>query len=347
MKVYISTAERSGFLYAKLLSQEIKRKHPEAQILGCSEGSEDLAPVGFAAGAGAAKPALTKVREIEHEVRCLKPDVFLAVSWSEPNTLLGLRLRNMPRMRRYFFAPPQLWAWGRWRAILLRRGYQRLFALYPKEALFLRSLGLRASFAGNPLAAYIRPYLDMRRTAIRKGARKIALLAGSRELERSRHTGLLVDFMKLWRERYPRDRAVWLAPTPIEAEGLKKLADPRDLVVAGEERHRELASASLALVASGTASLEAALAGAPQVVFYCLPRIEVALARTLTKVERFALPNLILGEDAVTELLNPSLDELVSVAEETMHRRDEHMGIALRLHNQLQPLDKSHSFLSM
>lgn len=346
MRIYISTAEHSGFLYARLLSLRLKREHPEAEIFGCAEDSGELAPVGFAAGTGAARGALARIKIIERDVRGLQPDVFLAVAWSEPNILLGLRLSNLKSMRRYFFAPPQLWAWGRWRAALLRRGYHRLYALYPREATLLRSLGLAACFAGNPLTGFLKPYLETKRVYRGEG-RRIALLPGSRSLEHARHLSLLKDFGKTWRERNPRDQMVWLFLSKRDAAQAEKFLDHRDRTVGGEERYRELARAHLAVVASGTASLEAALAGTPQVVFYRLPRIEVALARAFTRVERFALPNLVAGGEVVPEFLNPSAVELVEAADTQISKSKESMELAARLYEKLTPLDKRPTFLSM
>ena len=333
-QVYISTAERSGALYAGLISQELKKAGGEVIWPGSFE--EGNAPVGFAAGIEAAGSAIAKVRRIEREVHRVKPDVFLAGAWSEPNTILGLRLRDLKGMRRVFFAPPQLWAWGRFRATLLRKGYDALLCLYPRQAAFLHSLGLPARFTGNPLVEHLTPYFDVKRKTSRT-SRSIALLAGSRPSEQSRHRTLLEGFRDAWRRLYPKDRAIWLFLIEREAKDARLSLDAPDKAIGGKARYRALSDADLAVVASGTACLETALLGTPQVVFYSLPRLEVALIRMLARVKRFALPNLILGEYAVPELLNPSVENLVEEAQTILQKSERSRELAIRLRNELTP----------
>jgi len=105
--------------------------------------------------------------------------------------------------------------------------------------------------------------------------------------------------------------------------------------IGGEARYRVLASADLAVVASGTACLETALLGTPQVVFYSLPRLEVALIRMLARVKHFALPNVIIAEDAVPELLNPHVGDLVEEAKSTICKSKEARELAIRLRKEL------------
>ncbi len=333
-QVYISTAERSGALYAGLIGNKLTQAGAEVVWPGSLE--EGDAPVGFAAGIGGAWEALVRMKRIEREVRRLKPDVFLAVAWSEPNTILGLRLRDMKGMRRVFFAPPQLWAWGRFRATLLRKGYDALLCLYPRQVAFLGSLGLPARFTGNPLVEHLKQYPD-KKTKAPKDSRVIALLAGSRPSEQSRHRTLLEGFRDAWRRLYPKDRAIWLFLTEGEARNANLLLDTQDKAIGGKARYRALSDADLAVVASGTACLETALLGTPQVVFYSLPRLEVALIRTLARVKRFALPNVILAEDAVPELLNPSVVDLVEEAESAIEKPERSREIAIRLRKELTP----------
>jgi lipid-A-disaccharide synthase len=337
LRVYISTAERSGRLYAGLLAQHLKQRSSRVEIV-CGDSGDD-APVGFTEGIKATISVLARMKRIEREVRRIKPDVFLAVAWSEPNTILGLRLNDLKGMRRVFFAPPQLWAWGRFRAPLLKKGYDALICLYPEEAEFLGSLRLPAYFAGNPLAWHLAHYFNKGKKPS-KGSRTIALLAGSRPSEQARHMKLLKEFRDTWRELYPKDRFCWLFLTQGEAKDACLHLDEKDKTTGGKARYRVLADADLAVVSSGTASLETALLGTPQVVFYSLPSFEVFLIRSLTRVKRFALPNLILGEDVVPEILNPSVETLLEHSNRAIPNRNESEELAMKLIQELAaPLD--------
>jgi len=307
MRVFISTAERSGQVYAELITEQLRSFYSGIEILNSQ--ASDEAPIGFKAGASVSSSVIEKIRAIERRVRALKPDIFLAVAWSEPNTILGLRLRDMKGMRKLFLAPPQLWAWGRWRATLLRKGFDALYCLYPEEARFLRSMHLPAHFHGNPLVKHLTPYFDLRRRT-----KTVALMPGSRTSEKSRNLCFLREFRYRWNILHPGFKFTWLFLTEKEASELRTLIDSDDYVASGEDRFKELGKTSLAIVTSGTATLETALLGVPQVVFYNMSGFEVGLARLLTRVKHFALPNIIVGAEVVPELLNPSVEALIDAA---------------------------------
>ncbi len=342
-KVYVSTSERSGLFYASLIAGELRRTDPGVEIFGTSEvehlraNAQELAPVGFAKGIKTSPGVLERMRDIERNVRLIKPDIFLAVAWSEPNTILGLRLRDMRGMRRVFFAPPQLWAWGRWRSSLLKKGYHLLLALYPREASFLKSLGLNARFAGNPLKALLEPYSRKRSTDTAQAGR-IALLPGSRNSEKSSNISILRGFVKEWRKENPKDTFSWLFLTPEEARAERSFPGEGEEVAQGMARFEELADADLALVTSGTASLETALLGVPQIVFYSMPRLELALARTLTRVKHFALPNLVMGKEVVAERINPTTHDLMTLAKQIISCRQSGYDLGKRIQSELTPL---------
>jgi lipid-A-disaccharide synthase len=340
VKVYFSTSERSGLFYARLLGEELMRMSPGVEIHGLrDDGAErnELAPVGFAGGIRTSGSVLERMREIEHEVRLIKPDLFLAVAWSEPNTILGLRLRDVKGMRRVFFAPPQLWAWGRWRARLLKKGYHLLLALYPREARFMRSLGLNALFAGNPLKELLEPYFRERSTEPGR-KRTIAMLPGSRKSEKNSNIALLREFAREWRKENPEDRFSWLFLTAGEAREESGALGEKEVSVGGRQRFVELAKADLALVTSGTASLETALMGIPQIVFYSMPRVEIALARTFTRVKHFALANLVMGKEVVTEIINPTTYDLMSLASKAIFHPHLYHDLGRRIQSELTPL---------
>lgn len=343
MRIYISTHERSGSLYAGLIAAGLKRYLPHIDIVRTIDRDRD-APVGFGAGLSRIPSTLRQMKQIEDEVRKTKPDIFLAVAWSEPNILLGLRLRGLKGMRRVFFAPPQLWAWGRFRTRWLKKGYHSLVCLYPGEARFMKALGLNAHFAYNPLATFLEPHYRTK-WKMPGDSRTIALLPGSREKELKRHLPLLDRFRQIWKRNFPRDRFVWLLLNKDQIRRVNGLLSDDDVVISGEQRYSELAKTDLAVVASGTACLETALIGTPQIVFYTLPRGELVLAKLLTRASRFALPNIILAaDDAVSELLNPAPEDLLTAAESTLTDPCHGKTTALRLRRILGgPLDKRES----
>ncbi len=341
LKIYISTGERSGAHYAKLISKEILQKYPNAKFVGSlNDENGELAPVGFAGGGKAAVTVFDRIKAIERDVRRQGPNVFLAVAWSEPNIMLGMRLRNIKTMKRLFFAPPQLWAWGQFRKSLLKRGYDELLCLYPREVRFLLSLGLPARFRGNPLVGYLAPYF---KTAVQAGEnRLIAIMPGSRAVEKKRNYRLLKDFSSLWKKNYPTDRIVWIF---MQADEAKRFPDCSGEKISGQERYEILSKANLAIVNSGTASLEVALIGTPQIVFYTMPAVEVFLAKVLSKVKYFALPNIILNADRVSEFLNPTVKYLFESGCKVIDEQKSAVELAEILRRELRVQGDSVGFL--
>lgn len=352
VKVYFSTSERSGLVYARLLADQLKRLDPGIGIYGAVEekqplsSSQELSPVGFAGGLRVSGNVLERMREIEREVRHIKPDLFVAVAWSEPNTILGLKLRDIKGMRRVFFAPPQLWAWGKWRSCLLKKGYHLFLALYPREAQFLKSLGLDAVFAGNPIKDYLEPY-HHRPHAHATRTRRIALLPGSRNSEKKNNIRLLGNFVKEWRRKNPQDIFSWLFLAPQEALSEISIDDKGAGVFAGKARFKELAKADFAIVTSGTASLETALLGVPQIVFYSMPGLELALAKALTGIKHFALPNLVMGKEVVTERINPLVPDLIELAKQILSKRQSGADLREFIKSELTPLTNENLSLEL
>jgi lipid-A-disaccharide synthase len=249
-----------------------------------------------------------------------RPDVALLVDAPDWNAPIGRSLRRLG-VPVVGYVAPQVWAWRAGRVARLGRAYDAMACVLPFEAAALRRAGLDARFVGHPAAEA--PALGRAAAeaalGLRPGARRLALLPGSRPAEVARHLGPMVEAARrLARGPGPGRGAevvVALAPT-VATPTLPPWVVPVRHLAHGGAGRLALAAADAAVVASGTATLEAALAGTPQVVVYRLAPATWAAARILVRTRFVALPNLVLGRRVGPELLQSAAtaDAVAAVA---------------------------------
>jgi lipid-A-disaccharide synthase len=315
----ISCGEPSGDLYAAALAAQIHRLDPASEITGF--GGERLR----AAGAelvgdftGLSVTGLTEVarllprtygvyRSLVVEAARKPPDVFVAIDFPDFNFLLAraLRKRGIPVV---YYISPQLWAWRPGRMKTMRRIADRVLVIFPFEEAIYRDAGVPVEWVGHPLLD-VMPVPEPReaflpRMGLDPAKRVVALLPGSRSNElRAILPGFLAAARRL-RESIP-DTQFLLARAPgLAAELLRPLDDsPVPVAVAQGATDAVLASADVALVASGTVTVQAALHECPMVVVYKLSPLTYRLGRPFVQVETFAMANLVAGRRVVPELI--------------------------------------------
>lgn len=254
---------------------------------------------------------LALLARLHREVHRLRPDVVVSVD--SPSLFLRW-VRGLPFPKLHWVSP-QLWAWRARRAARVARSVDTLTCLLPFEPGLYRGTPVRARFTGHPAAAgHVQPL-----------GRKIGLVAGSRRRERERLGPLF--------------RSVLQGFEVIEAvpEGLPPVLPEAERVTGAGALGGKVRGA---LVCSGTASLELAVAGVPQVVAYAVPAITRAVARRMLHVDAVSLPNLVLGRRVVPEHLgNPDAIALRrSLACILAHPEEQRRG-ADELRQLLQPDD--------
>jgi len=211
-----------------------------------------------------------------------------------------------------YFIPPQIWAWRRWRVRVLRRHVTKLLTLFPFENDFYGRARVPVEFIGHPL-------LDELPPLTREGARGffellpdeplIGLLPGSRREEVARLLPIMLQASAEVVRRKPGARAlVALAPT-VRADDVRPLmgGSASFASVVEGETYRVMAAADCLLVASGTATLEAACFGTPMVVCYKTSRLTYCLAWIHLRVPWISLANIVAGREVVPELIQGRL----------------------------------------
>jgi lipid-A-disaccharide synthase len=320
----LSAGEASGDLHGSALCRALREMDPATPLVGMGgtrmaeagvELMADLTRQAVVGGTEALRrlPALYRAyRSLLRRLREDAPRALVLIDFPEFNMRLGghARRAGIPVI---YFIPPQLWAWrrGRVRAI---RGFARcVLAVFPFEERLYREAGVPVEFVGHPLLDSLPLDLDREEARGRLGVKPeeclVALLPGSRREEIHRLLPVMLEAVSILGARATSRRFVLgLAPS-VDRRPVQSLVEARQAsgaphVAIVEGRSPELMrAADLGLIASGTATLEAALLGTPMLVCYRLSRITAALARPLIRIPWISLPNIVAGRGIVPELL--------------------------------------------
>ena len=322
MRIALVAGEASGDALGAALIDALRLRFPGAQFAGvagprmiasgCNAWvrSDELGVMGLTEVLQHL-PRLWRLRtSLQRRILEWRPDVFIGVDFKEFNLGLARRLKNAG-LRTVQYVSPQVWAWRRGRARNIGESVDLILCLFPFEPDFYREYGVRATFVGHPLADQIPMQVDRSAARAELGisadARVLALLPGSRQAEVERLADPFAGAAELLAARYPG--LVCIAPmvTPALRElfaGHCATLAPRAAVRLLDGNARlALAAADAVLVASGTATLEAALCKRPMVVAYRLGAITAFTLQRLglVKVRHFSQPNLLADKELVPE----------------------------------------------
>jgi lipid-A-disaccharide synthase len=311
--------EASGDLHGATLARALTSLEPGIALVGMGgprmeaagvrllHGIDRAGVVGGTEVLGRLSALVRILRDLGRRLAELRPRALVVIDFPEFNLRLARRARAEKIPVVYFMAP-QVWAWRRGRLQTMARDVTRVLAVFPFEVGLYQDAGVPVDFVGHPLLDVLPP---IARAAARAGLaaeheQLVGLLPGSRVAEVKQHLGVLLGAAQQILGREPRVRfALPLAATirAPEVEGPIRDAGLAVQVLPGEA-YRVMAGADLLLVASGTATLEAACYGTPMVVLYRLSGLSYTLARLLVRgVSHISLPNIIAGRGAVPELI--------------------------------------------
>lgn len=275
----------------------------------------DLAFMGFAEVVTNLPVILRLMKRARADVTAFAPDVLVCIDYPGFNLRLG-KWAKARGIRVVFYVSPQIWAWRRSRVHKIVHATDRILCVLPFERAFYADYGYRVDYVGHPLAQRVDEFARTDRLdvvdpggALPPSGPILALLPGSRRQEVSALLEVMMAGVAGFAER--RAKASPSAPAYRPVIAAAPVLDDDYLIATclrygiGYVRsaYDLLSHADLACVASGSATLETALFGVPQVVCYRGSALSIALARWLVKVDYIALPNLILGEEIVPELI--------------------------------------------
>jgi lipid-A-disaccharide synthase len=320
LRIALVAGESSGDQLGAALIDALRARVPHVECFGVAgprmvaagckawASAEELAVMGLAEVLRHLPRLLRLRRSLVARFAAARPQVFVGIDAPEFNLGLAARLKARG-LRTVQYVSPQVWAWRQGRARTIGRACDLVLCLLPFETRFYASYGVRALFVGHPLADQIPLEVDRgaarRELHIAAQATVIALLPGSRQAEVQR---LGADFASaaawIWAQRPGVQFIAPMATGAVREVFARQSAQalPRIRLLEGQARVA-LAACDVALVASGTATLETLLSKRPMVVAYRLAAATVFVARrlALVKSEYMALPNLLAGRALVPE----------------------------------------------
>lgn len=341
-RVMISAGEASGELYGALLSRAVKKMWPDTEIIGIGgnrmkkEGVHLIAPISSAIGLSEtvrhwsqiigsfnkAKQALIKQR----------PDILVLIDYPDFNIALAKKAKSagIPVL---YYVSPQVWAWRAGRVKKIASFVNKIAVLFPFEVDIYRKTGLACEFVGHPIAETV----DISHTkkelkenlGLDSNKKVLALLPGSRPAEIRQHEQLIIELAEKIHNEFSEMQII----VPLVSGTAITCTLPEYIRVINDRTSEVVACSEAIAVASGTATLEAALLGAPMVVFYKLSTLTMFFAKLLVKVKYISLVNLLSGKEVIKELVqeNATSDNLFSELKKIISNNEYRQNIVSNL----------------
>ena len=317
MKYYLIAGEASGDLHASRLMRSLKAHDAEAEFrfyggdLMQAEGGtlvkhySELAYMGFVPVLLHLPTILRNMRQCKEDIRRWMPDVVILVDYPGFNLKIADYVKRHSICPVYYYISPKIWAWKEYRIKDIKRNVDELFSILPFEVdFFEKKHHYPILYVGNPTADEVK---EWRLTPPSQGgdgggSPVIALLAGSRKQEIKDNLPTMIKAA----QKFEKDYELVLAGAPsIDEAYYQRFLEGTNVRLVKNQTYDVLSKAHAALVTSGTATLETALFGVPQVVCYetPLPWLIGWLRKKLLKVKYVSLVNLIADREVVTELV--------------------------------------------
>ena len=316
MQILISAGEASGDYYGAQLIQSLQQLAPGAKFFGMGGekmriarcellvNASEVAVVGLFEVLTHLPAIRRRFKNIVAEARKRRPQAAVLIDFPDFNLRLARQLHQLG-IPVFYFISPQVWAWRSGRVNQIRRYVRKMIVIFPFEQDFYRRYGVEVTYVGHPLAYASEPAISREEFAGRYGLdpakRWIALLPGSRQKEVQMNLPTMLEAAGRLGSEY--EYVIPVAST-LKGDWLREqLRSARVPIKLTVNSRLTLKHSHAAVVASGTATVEAALAETPFVVVYRLAKLTWLLGRRLVNLDTFAMANLIAGRRIVTELI--------------------------------------------
>ncbi len=328
--IFISAGEASGERYGALLIEALKKRLAQdgrvAHFFGmggpmmAAAGlervvrAEDMAVMGITEVVRHLPRIYREFRKLKHSFHDRQPNVAVLIDFPDIHFKLAKELRRLG-VPVIFFVSPQLWAWKKHRIRLVQKYVDRMLVIFPFEEPFYRSHGVKVEFVGHPLADLALPALTRVQFATENQLDPvktwIGLLPGSRAKEIRDNLPEMLKAARRLAGRHDRGRLEFVLPlaatlNSAQREFVRRMVNEHGAgltVRLVEDARAALLHARASVVASGTATVEAALIANPFIVVYRVSPVTYAIARRVVKVPHVAMANLIAGQRMVPELI--------------------------------------------
>ncbi|MCX7590194.1 MAG: lipid-A-disaccharide synthase [Kiritimatiellae bacterium] len=319
-EIMIVAGELSGDMHAARLVRALRKRDPDLHFFGVGGGEMRAAGVEILCDAELmAVAGITEVirklpfyrstfRRLLKQICERRPLACILVDFPGFNLRLAERAHRLGTKTIYYICP-QVWAWNRRRIPRIAAAVDRLITIFPFERQLFEGTGLQVDFVGHPVVDLVREEMTREPVTLPwQGEPRIALLPGSRDHEIRRILPVMWQAGRLLENQHPDASFIIAAPSP----GMERLINhtlahcgngpSRSRIVTGHPR-QVLSQARCALVASGTATLEASLLRCPLVVVYRLSLLSYLLGKLLVRVPHISLVNIVAGKSVCPELI--------------------------------------------
>ena len=318
-KIFLSAGEASGEHYAVQLIPAIRQLAPQADFFGLggqrmeSLGfrrivrAEDVAVMGITEIIRHIPRIYAEYRKLRASIAAERPNAAILIDFPDVNLSLARTLHRLG-IPVIYFVSPQLWAWKKYRIRKVQRYVDRMLVIFPFEENFYKQHGVDAQFVGHPLAEVPLPSISRNAFAAQHGLdpskKWTGLLPGSRFKEIRLNLPEMIEAARQLDGAY--EYLLPLAPTltPEHVTHVRSmLPETSPRVTITHDARAVLYHSQASIVASGTATVEAALIGNPFIVVYRVSGLTYAVAKRVVKVPHVAMVNLIAGREIVPELI--------------------------------------------
>lgn len=318
--IMILAGEASGDMHAAVMADELKQLLPDARLYGMGgqkmreAGVEIILDNAEIAVMGiteviAKYPAIKKAqRFIEQTIRDEQPDLLILIDYVDFNLMVA-KAAKQAGSKVLFFIPPKIWAWKAHRLDKMKKRVDYVATLFPFEVKYYEQAGIPVRYVGNPIVDLTKPSGSKEDIAQALGLNAsqpiIGLLPGSRRMEIEKLMPLLVDCANQLSQTYPDAQFVLPAAPSVDRgmiDGELQRCTAKVTVLDGKA-HDAMQVSDALIIASGTATLEAALIGTPMAVVYKTTALTYAIIRFRLLIDEVSLVNIVAEKSIVKELL--------------------------------------------
>ena len=324
-KIWINAGEVSGDVHGAMLLKALQAQKPELEFMGMGGLNlreaglkalfrvEDLSVMGITEVIGHLPRIFTMLKDIKKNMAELRPDAVIVIDAPDFHfrVIKAARSLGIPV---YYYISPKVWAWRSGRANFIRDNVRKLISILPFEQEFYQKFGMQIDYVGNPLVDLV-DYSSIQH--IQPQPLHIGLLPGSRKSEIKLLLPELAIAAKHILQDFPQAKFSIVRATNIKEELILEHWDKSLAVeiVCPENRWAFMRTCQILLAASGTVTLESALAGVPTVVTYKVSQLSYRIGKLLLNVKYASLANLILNKEIFPEFLqNDARGELLAKA---------------------------------
>lgn len=319
MKYYIIAGEASGDLHASNLMKELRKKDPSAEFrcwggdLMEQQGGEivkhyrDLAFMGFIEVIANLFTIFKNIKFCKEDILQYKPDAVILVDYPGFNLRIA-EFTHQRKLKTFYYISPQVWAWKKSRVYKIKKYVDRMFVILPFEKDFYARYNVDVDFVGHPLLDMINqlppndPKTFRKKNNLEEDKPIISLLPGSRKQEIKKMLSIMLTVIP----EFPDYQFVVAGAPSIDEDFYMEIINDNPVRLVSGQTHALLQNSFAALVTSGTATLETALFGVPEVVCYKGSYISYQIARRVVDqsiIKFISLVNLIMDREVVKELI--------------------------------------------